>query len=194
MKKTLTILLFLFVFISILTGCFSSTRIYKKEYERNNSTFVQRDVGAEVLIRLNNSEEYTGELLYLSDSTIILSNEYGLSEEELRGSVSKIHMVQNKNIKSLRILGEDNHLIGLAIGIAVGALLITTAKQVKRSEWNQAYTGLLCIPVGFLVGAATSTYDEEIYNFKNSEDFDFMQLNIYSRSGGDEPEYLKKIK
>lgn len=194
MKKTLTILLILFEFMVILTGCFSSTRIYKKQYEKNDSTFVQRDVGAEILIGLNNGKEYTGELLSVSDSIIILSKEYGLSEEELLSSSSNISIIQNQEIKSIWVLGKSNHLIGLAIGLGVGALLIKTAEDVNKSEWNQAYTGLLCIPAGFLIGAATSTYDEEIYNYKNSEDFDFMQLNIYSRYGGKEPKYLRETK
>lgn len=182
------------VCIIALTGCLSSTSIYKKEYKRNDSTYVQRDVEAEILIGLNNGEEYTGELLSVSDSILTLSGDYGLSEEKLFSSSSNISIFQNQEIKSIWVLGKDNHLIGLAIGLGVGALLIITAKEANFSEWNQAYTGLLCIPAGFLIGAATSTYDEEIYNYKNSEDFDFMQLNIYSRYGGDEPEYLRETK
>jgi hypothetical protein len=188
---------FICICIIVLTGCFSSTRIYKKEYEKNDSTFVQREVGAEVLIRMNDGEEYTNELLIVNDSTMILCNESGLTEEELFSSVNQINIIRNQDIKSIWILGEDNHLIGLAIGIAVSIPLIIGA-QPEEGEYvgdlEMGGLGLMSIVTGFLVGAATSTYDEELYNSKNQEDFDFTQLNIYSRYGDIEPDYLKEIK
>lgn len=181
--------------IIALSGCFSSTRIYKKEYEKNDSTFVKREVGAEVLIGLNNSEQFTGELLYANDSIIILCNEYGLSEEELLGSSPNISVIQNQDIKSIWVLGEDNHLIGLGIGLGIGIPLIIGSQPEEGEHFGNleiAGLGLMSIVTGFIVGAASSSYDEEIYNYKNAEDCDFMQLNIYSRYGVKEPEYLKK--
>ena len=189
--------IFLFsICVFALSGCFSSTRIDRKEYEKNDSTFVQREVGAEVLIGINNGEEYTGELLSVSDSTIILSNGHGLSEEELLSSSSNISVIQNEDIKSIWILGEDNHLIGLGVGIGLGlAIIQIAANQPKRNDALLIGSiGLLTAVTGIIAGAAASTYDEEIYNYKNAEDFDFIQLNIYSRYGGKEPEYLKEIK
>ena len=191
-----TVLLFS-VCIVVLTGCFSSTRIYKQEYIKNDSTFVQRDVGAEVLIKTNDSKEYTGELLTVSECTMILGKEYGLNEEESLNSVSTIYMVQNKDIKSIWVLGEDNHLIGLGIGLGVGIPIIIGSQPEEGAHFGNleiAGLGLISIVTGFLVGAATSTYDEEIFKNKNAEDFEFIQLNIYSRYGGKEPEYLKVIK
>lgn len=195
MKKTLKLLLFRFVFIVILTGCFSSTRIYKKEYEKNDSTFVQRDVGAEVFIRTNNDEEYTGELLIVNDSTMLLNNDVGLTKEELFSSTSQINIIRNHNVRSMWILGGNNHLIGLAIGVGVGVALISIAKQQEDRGEKIVIggLGLLSAITGLLLGAVSSTYDEELYNSKNKEDFDFIQLNIYSRYGGKEPEYLKQI-
>ena len=190
------ILILLLLCIIALTGCFSSTRIYKKEFIKNDSTFMQRDEGAEILIGLNNDEEHTGELLNVSDSTIILSNKYGLSEEVLLSSFSNITVIQNQDIKSIWVLGEDNHLIGLAIGVGLGLAIIKIAgNQPKRNDALLIGSiGLLTAVSGMIAGAATSTYDEEIYHYKNAEDFEFMQLNIYSRYGGSEPEYLEKIK
>ena len=195
MKKTLKLLLFRFVFIVILTGCFSSTRIYKKEYEKNDSTFVQRDVGAEVFIRTNNDEEYTGELLIVNDSTMLLNNDVGLTKEELFSSTSQINIIRNHNVRSMWILGGISHLIGLAIGVGVGVALISIAKQQEDRGEKIVIggLGLLSAITGLFLGAVSSTYDEELYNSKNKEDFDFIQLNIYSRYGGKEPEYLKQI-
>ena len=195
MKKTLKLLLFRFVFIVILTGCFSSTRIYKKEYERNDSSFVQKEVGAEVFIRMNNDEEYTGELLIVNDSTMLLNNDVGLTKEELFSSTSQINIIRNHNVRSMWILGGNNHLIGLAIGVGVGVALISIAKQQEDRGEKIVIggLGLLSAITGLLLGAVSSTYDEELYNSKNKEDFDFIQLNIYSRYGGKEPEYLKQI-
>ena len=129
-----TILLFSFCIIA-LSGCFSSTRIYKKEYEKNDSTFVQRKVGAEVFIGLKNSEEYTGELLTVNDSIMFLSFEEGLTEQELISSTDQIYTVQNLNIKSMWIYGENNHLIGLGIGVGLGlAIIKIAANQPKRND------------------------------------------------------------
>lgn len=188
-----TVLLFS-VCIVVLTGCFSSTRIYKQEYIKNDSTFVQREVGAEVFVRVNDGEEYTGELLAVIDSIMFLSFEKGLTEQELISSTDQIYTVRNLNIKSMWIYGEDNHLIGLGIGVGLGlAIIKIAANQPKRNDALLIGSiGLLTAVTGIIAGAAGSTYDEEIYNYKNAEDFDFMQLNIYSRYGGKEPEYLKK--
>jgi hypothetical protein len=94
------------------------------------------------------------------------------------------------------ILGENNHLIGLGVGIGLGlAIIKIAANQPKRNDALLIGSiGLLTAVTGIIAGAAASTYDEEIYNYKNAEDFDFIQLNIYSRHGGEEPDYLKEIK
>ncbi len=193
--KQKIVLLFPLCF-GFLTGCFSSTSIYKNQYERNDSLFVQREVGAEVFIVMNNDDEYTSELLTVKDSTMILSNDYGLIEEELINSSYDINIISNNNIQSMWILGEDNHLIGLAIGAGLGLVLLKVgaAQEESSEKYFIAAIGLLTAVAGILIGAASSTYDEEIYNYRNQEDFDFTQLNIYSRYGGKEPDYLKKIK
>jgi len=94
------------------------------------------------------------------------------------------------------IFGKDNHLIGLGIGVGLGLAIIKIAEnQPKRNDALLIGSiGLLTAVTGIIAGAAASTYNEEIYNYKNAEDFDFIQLNIYSRYGGKEPEYLKAMK
>jgi len=197
--KQKTVILFS-MYIVVLTGCFSSTRVYKNEYKKNDSTFVQREVGAEVFIIMNNNDQYTGGLLTVNDCTMILKNEYGLSEEALLNSASNIYVIHNQDINSIWILGEDNHLIGIAIGIPIGAA-IGYAGGDDPPGWfsmtagqKACALGILGGVVGFIAGAASSTYDEEIYNYKNTEECDFTKLNIYSRYGGEEPDYLKEIK
>jgi hypothetical protein len=196
MNKALTIVLLFSICVTALVGCFSSTRIYKKEYEKNDLIFVQRDVGTEVFVRVNDDEEYTGELLTVNDSIMFLSFEEGLTEQELISSTDQVYTIQNLNIKSMWIYGEDKHLIGLVIGVGLGlAIMKIAANQPKRNDALLIGSiGLLTAVTGIIAGAAASTYDEEIYNYKNATDFDFMQLNIYSRYGGKEPDYLKEIK
>jgi len=180
-----------------MSGCFSSTSIYKNEYEANDSTFVKRDEGADVYITMESGKNYSGELLVINDSIMFVSSDFGLSDEELADSANQIYIFQNDSIKSIWIQGSSNLLIGLGVGIAVGIPLIEAAGPKEGESWGDftmGGIGILCIPVGLIIGAATSTYDERVYSYKNREDFNFSQLNIFSRYGAVEPEFLKKIK
>ena len=189
-----TVLLFSFCILA-LSGCFSSTKIYKKEYLKNDSTFVQRDIGAEVFIKMNDGEEYRGELLTINDSIVFLSFNEGLTEEELLNSASNIYVLQNQDIKSMWIVGEDNLLIGIAIGVGLAFIIANVAPSDDLGEGIvRGGLAFSSIVAGLLIGSLSSTYDEEVYNSKNQEDFDFIQLNLYSRYGDEKPEYLEGIK
>ena len=189
-----TVLLFSFC-IMALSGCFSSTKIYKKEYLKNDSTFVQRDIGAEVFIKMNDGEEYRGELLTINDSIVFLSFNEGLTEEELLNSASNIYVLQNQDIKSMWIVGEDNLLIGIAIGVGLAFIIANVAPSDDLGEGIvRGGLAFSSIVAGLLIGSSSSRYDEEVYNSKNQEDFDFIQLNLYSRYGDEKPEYLEGIK
>lgn len=54
--------------------------------------------------------------------------------------------------------------------------------------------GGIGILAGGITGASNTTYDEVVYESVNPEKYDFTRLNIYSRYGGEEPDYLKEMK
>lgn len=201
---------FIFLFFSFIgiIGCSSSTSIYRDNYVENDSKFISRDAGAPVFIEMNNGEEYSGELLTVSDSVMILCNDYGLTERELYNSVKQILMIENHKMKSMLIIGKNNILIGLFFGAGIGTVIGVSvgiasgddpkSKFISLTAEQKAcvlgsFGGIVGGLIGLIVGVAGSTYDEEIYNYKNPEDFDFMQLNIYSRYGGTKPEFLKGL-
>jgi len=152
----------------------------------------------------NDGEEYSGELLRVRDSTMILCKKYGASETSLSESEYPLYIIQNYDIKIMELKGE-NHLIGGLvfgglIGVTFGVIVgygITASSDSPPFDGPLGYvligggTGML---IGGLIGGSNTTYDEEIYTYQNPEDFDFQQLNIYSRYGGEQPEFLQKLK
>ncbi len=133
-KKMITIknIALFFLCVISMSGCFSSTSIYKNEYEANDSTFVKRDEGADVYITMESGKNYSGELLVINVSLMFVSNDFGLSDEELADSANQIYIIQNDSIKSIWIQGSSNLLIGLGVGIVVSILIIEAAGPKRR--------------------------------------------------------------
>ena len=189
----------------ILIGCSSSSDTIE-----NN---VITKPGAKVLVMMSDGEEYTGELLTIRDRIMILCERYNSREKDLADSVFSFYTLRNRDIRYIEIKGEGNALYGIIFGGVTGALIGAGVykgkdKEEEKAEENsfnidfginfEPVTGC-CIGglVGTIVGGIIGynlTDDEPIYASKKSEDFDFTQLNIYSRYGGEEPEYLKEIK
>ena len=197
--------IYICICIAIIFGCSSGPDTIK-----NN---VITKPGAKVLIMLSDGEEYTGELLTIRDSIIILCERYNAREKDLADSVYSFFSLKNRDIRYIEIKGIGNPLYGIIFGGVVGAFIGAAVyksedEEEKKPDENSfgfnfdinldPVTGC-CI--GGLVGAFAGgiigyniTDDEPIYASKKSEEFDFTQLNIYSRYGGEEPEYLKEIK
>jgi len=194
------------VCIIILIGCSNSSTIFRYDEDTEyDSLFVQRDVGAEVFIIMNNGEEYTGELLRVRDSTILLCKYYEASEEDLVDFVYPFYLLQNYNIKMIELMGENHLIAGIIFGGLGGAALgglIGLGINRDRSKFLDlgemdtgcCLGGAIGMGIGTLIGSSNSISDEIVYEYANAEEYDFTQLNIYSRYGGKEPDYLKKIK
>jgi len=208
MHKTIFISFLIPVLINFLVGCYSKPVIDPDDNAKANSTNDQRVAGAKVFIIMNDGEEYTGELLIVRDSTMLLCKEYEASEEDLTDLVHPFYSLKSQDIKQIELMGE-NHLIGgivfgflggSAAGLMIGIALANSA-EFSNSETTFGYFAtviLIAVGIGILVGgvigASNTTYDEVVYEYANPEEYDFTKLNIYSRYGGKEPNYLKEIK
>jgi hypothetical protein len=194
--------------IILATGCSSSSTNFRYDNTQNDSLFVQRDVGAKVFIIMNNGNEYSGELLIVRDSTMLLCKEYEASEEDLLDLAYPLYSLKNHAIKIMGFKGE-NHLVGGMVfgglvGIILGAIIgyaILVSGDYHPFDSPLGYIaslfligGGLGMLIGGSIGGNSSTYDEVVYENANAEDFDFTKLNIYSRYGSKEPNYLKEIK
>ena len=208
MHKKIFISVLVPMLINFFVGCYSFPVTDLDNNGETNSTTDQRNAGAKVFILMNNGEEYTGELLIVRDSTMLLCKEYEASEEDLTDLVHPFYSLQNQDIKQIELMGE-NHLIagivfgalgGAAAGLMLGiALAYSSSSSSSETRFGYFATGfLIAVGIGILVGGATgasnTTYDEVVYEYSNPEEYDFTNLNIYSRYGGKEPNYLKEIK
>jgi hypothetical protein len=206
MHKKIFISLLVPVLINFFVGCYSLPVTDPDNDGETNSTIDQRNAGAKVLIIMNNGEEYTGELLRVRDSTIILCKEYEASEEDLSDLVYPFYSLQNEDIKQIKLKGE-NHLVGGivfgSLGGIVAGLMLGTAIAYGSSNSETSFTSatagfLIAVGIGILIGStigtSNTTYDEVVYEYAYPEEYDFTKLNIYSRYGSKEPTYLKDIK
>jgi len=188
-QKIFTLLSFSFIGI---IGCSSSTSIYNDDHIESDSTFISRNAGAQVYIAMNSGEEFSGELLTVSDSTMTLCEMYNASEQELADSIYAIHTLNNQGINLIEIRVESKAIYGILLGGV-------TSAYIGLKAGNADPTGS-CI-IGGLIGAFTggiiafiTTNKETVYEQANPEEYDFTQLNIYARYVNNEPDYLKKIK
>ena len=205
MQKKIFISFLIPVLINFLVGCYSSPAINQDEYVETNSTTDQRNAGAKVFILMNNGEEYTGELLIVRDSTMLLCKEYEASEEDLTDLVHPFYSLQNQDIKQIELMGENHLIAGLVFGglagfIVTAVIAIGIALSSQNSSGGAEAIVILLIGggigmlIGSTIGGSNTTYDEVVFDSANPGEFDFTKLNIYSRYGGKEPNYLKEIK
>jgi hypothetical protein len=181
MKKiiiTITILSFM-----NLIGCSSGSDAIKNKN--------MNQPGAEVFIETNDGVRYTGELLSVQDSVMILCEKYNASERDLADSVYAIFFLKNHDLKSIELKGKSKAVYGIIFGSVIGAGIGITG---KKDFFDDTITGCC---VGGLVGAMVGgiigliiTNDEVVYEYANPDEFDFTQLNIYARYGSEEPGYL----
>lgn len=209
--KQKTVILFS-ICIIVLIGCSTSQTISENDEKENESLFAQREPGVKVFILMNDGEEFTGELLTVRDSTMILCKYYKAREKDLVNLVFPIYLLQNQDIRLIEVIGEKNIIWGVVLGGLGGSLIggaigsgIKDDDQPKEEgfgfslDFGEMPLGC-CLggAIGALIGGITArsiiSNDELVYLYANTEEYDFTQLNIYSRYGGKEPEYLKEIK
>ena len=159
--------------------------------------------GAKAYIKMNDGTDYSGELLVVRDSIMIICEEYYADEQELADSVYALFVLNNRDIKLIE-LSVGKHLgIGVGVGFIAGSLAggVAAYSAYSGPDPYGAFHAYVGAAVGGFVGAIIGgtigfffTNYEEVYEQANPEEYDFERLNIYSRYGNKDPDYLKEIK
>ena len=159
--------------------------------------------GAKAYIEMNDGTDYTGELLVVRDSIMIVCEEYDADEQELADSVYALFVLNNRDIKLIE-LSVGKHLgIGAGVGYLAGALAGGVAAYSAYSGPDRygAFHAYVGATVGGFVGAIIGgtigyffTDYGDVYEQANPEEYDFKKLNIYARYVNNEPGYLNNVK
>ena len=164
--------------------------------------------GAKAYIEINDGTDYTGELLVVRDSIMIVCEEYDADEQELADSVYALFVLNNRDIKLIELSVGSYLKAGISVGYLAGALAGGVAAYsdyhqrtysgpkpygVLHASVGASAGGLVGAIIGGTIGYFFTKY-EDVYEQAIPEEYDFKQLNIYARYVYEEPEYLKKIK
>ncbi len=159
--------------------------------------------GAKAYIEMNDGSDYTGELLTVRDSIMIVCEEYEADEQDLADSVYAFFVLNNRDIKLIELYVGNYLGIGVGVGYLAGGAVGLAADSVPDSDpygfgglHNMgvvAVGGFVGALIGGIIGANITDY-ESVYEYADPKKYDFKKLNIYARYVDNEPEYLKKIK
>jgi len=171
--------------------------------------------GAEIHIEMYDGTDYSGELLIVRDSIMIVCEEYEADEQELADSVYAIYVLNNREIELIEIYIGNYLVTGIILGGSTGFIIGGVSHKTDESEplpqnsdgWHYDFSGFLNFPdvTGFCLGGAIGAFiggtigyfitdDEVVYEYANSEEYDFKKLNVYARYVTNEPEFLQKMK
>jgi len=160
--------------------------------------------GAKAYVEMNDGSDYTGELLTVRDSLMIVCEEYEADEQELADSVYALFVLNNRDIKLIELYAGKYLGRGIAVGFFAGALAGGVAAYSAYSGPDDPYGvlhawagaavgGFVGAIIGGIIGAFIPDYDF-VYEYANTEEYDFEKLNIYARYVNNEPEFLKVMK
>ncbi len=155
--------------------------------------------GAKAYIEMNDGSDYTGELLTVRDSIMIVCEEYEADEQELADSVYAFFVLNNRDIKLIELYVGNYLGTGISVGYLTGTAAGTAVGYNSRpyGAWSAfggaVVGGFVGAIIGGIIGAFIPDYDF-VYEDANPEEYDFKKLNIYARYVNNEPEFLKKIK
>lgn len=188
-------------------GCSTTTYLNLTENDKGkikrelNAYEKDKNVGAEVVLLLNNKTEIEGELLSVRDSALIICTEYSATEEELANSVYPVILVRNNEIQEITIEGNSYVWWGIGIGYLTGAIIGYLLGQTGATNDNtdQAFSGLgggilgglIGLAAGGGIGYAFST--EEFVLQEIPSGYDFYFLKPFARYPDTELEYLKVV-
>ena len=207
MKKTQKYLLLFSICLAVIVGCSSGSNTVNDK--------IPTEPGAEVFVEMNDGCEYEGELLLVNDSTMLLCEVYDAAEQDLVDSTYTIYTLKNYDINVIEIKVDNNAIYGILLGGFTGALFgLAVAKDNSENESKSNENNFslnfdigptdeqkLGCCIGGFIGAAVGGFiafsisdGEIVYEHADPEEYDFEQLNFYSRYGNKEPVYLKEIK
>ena len=190
MKKTkylLSVALLLYAYASLPA----------QERDEVYSSITVNDSGADIQAFTTSGIKYTGELLSVRKTSLLIFNSENCKDPVNRWEC--VDQVRTDEIEKLIIEGNSNVRLGLLLGSVAGliSLAFTTEKGgfgLPSSKYSDEVTGgvmLGCIIVGVVIGIITSTADEVI---EPLSEYDISGLSAYATYPYEEPKDLKKIK
>jgi hypothetical protein len=161
--------------------------------------------GADVILLLKTGHQISGELLSVSDSTLIISTLGEVDIKVLSTQSAGIIAVRNEEIFHMVIKGKSNVLKGMILGTLVGVGFHVLVGLAAGANPLKAYFtdadpearkagvtyGALGLTVGTIAGIASSSRDKVIDPLLHQ---DFSFLRSFARFSDEEPQFLKKIK
>lgn len=159
---------------------------------KEDSVIGNKYAGARAYIEMNDGTDYTGELLIVRDSLMIICEVYEADEEELADSVYAIYVLNNYDIKLIELKAGNYVITGATIGFCtpyVAAIVVND----ERDALNFAAIAVSFGPIiGGTIGVFIPNYNV-VYKYSRPEEYDFKKLNVYARYVNNEPEFLKRI-
>lgn len=166
-----------------------------------DSVFGYKYTGAEAYIEMVDGTDYTGELLAVRDSIMIVCEEYDADEKELADSVYATYVLNNSDIKLIELyvgnyLG-TGILLGSSTGMVAGGAAFSDSDPGPYRDWEGIAGSMGGFFVGAIIGGTIGyfiTDDQVVYEYTDPKEYHFKLLNIYARYVNNEPDFLKKIK
>jgi len=168
-----------------------------------DSIIAYKYAGAEAYIEMKDGSDYTGELLTVRDSIMIICEEYEADEQELADSVYAFFVLNNRDIKLIELYVGNYLVAGILVGSSAGALAGVAAYSESGPDpygfvglYNTGVAvagGFVGAIIGGIIGATIPDY-KPVFKYADLKEYDFKQLKIYARYVDNEPEFLKKIK
>ena len=124
------------------------------------------------------------------------------AKEDLADFVYPFYSLNNHDVQMIELRGENYPILGIifgGLGAAGGAKIGSGFNRDRSKFMDFGDAGIGCLiggSAGLLLGIIIGnniTEDEVVYEYAYPEEYDFTQLNIYSRYGGKEPDYLKEM-
>jgi hypothetical protein len=160
----------------------------------------ERSDAKEVDIILIGGAKVAGEILAMRDSSIVIAIPAGLSQEELVAEPNMVTVIQDSQINNVKAVGSSHTILGLLLGMPIGALTGCVIGSNHPDETNNIFNGyalgggLRGCALGALAGAAVG------YSLKTGSDLlispsrrDFRILDRVARYPIVEPQYLRSL-
>jgi UDP-N-acetylglucosamine enolpyruvyl transferase len=162
-----------------------------------------------VEISLTDGVKFTGEIISLRDSSVLVAREVGLSYTSLATVKQTLMVLPFARINSIRVVS-THPLAGLFIGTAIGCAggcaignaapveqhkddVLGCEAQSERTDHTivgAGAGGLAGAVVGSLIGSAVTTVDADLISPTKR---DFQILKNVARYPGEEPSFLKSV-
>lgn len=155
--------------------------------------------GAKAYIEMNDGTDYSGELLTVRDSIMIVCEEYDADEQKLADSAYAFFVLNNRDIKLIELYVGTYLGFGMGVVFSVGAIAggLVASDPGPYGDLSAIVGAMVGGFAGAIIGGTIGyfiTDNEVVYEHTNPEEYDFKKLNIYARYVNNEPDFLKKIK